>query len=216
MAHVCWGASAEYTADIKPNFRGFRHICNIATATPNLKDFHNSSIWTCSQIMDILHEAKTKTKPRRLEQRWRKSKLAIYYDLFANQSKVAREMLSQAKSHYYSDPSEKVCADEIDQKALFQIVDKLLHPSQETSLLTHDSLKHLCDSFGIFFQNKIAKIRIELDRRAALAADSQRCQAVNTITSLASLKPVQTSDIIKYWEITKQDMWFRPCAHMDI
>ena len=62
---------------------------------------------------------------------------------------------------------------------------------------THDSLKHLCDSFGIFFQDKISKIRIELDRRAALAADSQSCQDVNTITSLASLKPVQPSDIIK-------------------
>ena len=75
------------------------------------------------------------------------------------------------------------------------------HPStpssQETSLPTHDSLKHLCDYFGIFFQDKISKIRIELDRRAALAADSQSCQAVNSITSLPSLKPVQLSDIIK-------------------
>ena len=90
-----------------------------------------------------------------------------------------------------------MCAAEIDQKALFQIVDKLLHSSQETSLPTHDSLKHLCDFFGIFFQDKISNIRIELDRRAALAADSQSCQAVNTITSLASLKPVQPSEIIK-------------------
>ena len=90
-----------------------------------------------------------------------------------------------------------MCAAESDQKALFQIVDKLLHSSQETSLPTHDSLKHLCDSFGIFFQEKISKIRIELDRRAALAADSQSCQAVNSITSLASLKPAQPSDIIK-------------------
>ena len=89
-----------------------------------------------------------------------------------------------------------MCTAETDQKALFQIVDKLLHSSQETSLPTHDSLKHLCDSFGIFFQDKISKIRIELDRRAALAADSQSCQAVNSITSLASLKPVQPSDII--------------------
>ena len=126
--------------------------------------------------------------------KWRKSKLAIDYDLFANQSKVVREMVTQAKSEYYS---EKVCAAETDQKAMFQIVDKLLHSSQETSLPTHDSLKHLCDSFGIFLQDKISKIRIELDRRAALAADSQPCQAVNTITSLASLKPVQTSDITK-------------------
>ena len=55
----------------------------------------------------------------------------------------------------------------------------------------------LCDSSGIFFRDKISKIRIELDRCAALTADSQPCQTVNAITSLASLKPVQTSDIIK-------------------
>ena len=110
--------------------------------------------WYSSDI----HE--TKTKRRRLEQQWRKSKLEIDYGLFANQSKVVRGMVTQAKSDYYS---EKVCAAESDQKTLFQIVDKLLHSSQETSLPTHDSLKHLCDSFGIFFQDTISKIRIELD-----------------------------------------------------
>ena len=32
---------------------GFRHACHVATATPNLKDFHNdSNLWTCSH-MDI-------------------------------------------------------------------------------------------------------------------------------------------------------------------
>ena len=100
--------------------------------------------WYSSDI----HEAKNKR--RRLEQRWRKSKLAIDYDLCANQSKAVRGMVTQPKSDYYS---EKVCAAKTDQKALFQIVDKLLH----SSLPTHDSLKHLCDSFGIFFQDKFLR-----------------------------------------------------------
>ena len=49
--------------------------------------------------------------------------------MFANQSKVVREMVTQTKSDYYS---EKVCAADTDQKVLLQIVDKLLHSSQET------------------------------------------------------------------------------------
>ena len=49
----------------------------------------------------------------------------------------------------------------------------------------------LCNS--LFFQDKNSKIRIELDRHAALAADSQPCQAVSTIILLASLTPVQTN-----------------------
>ena len=30
--------------------RGFPHPCYVATATQNLKDFRNSSLWTCSHI----------------------------------------------------------------------------------------------------------------------------------------------------------------------
>ena len=42
----------------KTDQRGFRYTgtCLVATATQNLKDFrnsHNSSLWTCSHIMDI-------------------------------------------------------------------------------------------------------------------------------------------------------------------
>ena len=103
-------------------------------------------------------------------------------------------MVTHAKSDYYS---EKVSAAETDQKALFQIVDKLLHSCKETSLPTHDSLENLCDSFGLYFQEKISKIRKDLDRRADLTADSQSGQDTSTMLPCASLKSVQISDIIK-------------------
>ena len=32
---------------------GFRYTCYVATATQNLKDFRNSSLWTCSLLMAI-------------------------------------------------------------------------------------------------------------------------------------------------------------------
>ena len=35
-----------------PDKRGFGYICYVATATQNLKDFRNSSVWTCPHIMD--------------------------------------------------------------------------------------------------------------------------------------------------------------------
>ena len=31
----------------KTDKRGFSHTCYVATATQNLKDFRNSSLWTC-------------------------------------------------------------------------------------------------------------------------------------------------------------------------
>ena len=34
--------------------RDFRHTCYVATAAQNLKDFCNSSLWTCSHLMAIL------------------------------------------------------------------------------------------------------------------------------------------------------------------
>ena len=32
---------------------GFRHPCYVATASQYLKDFHNSSLWPCSHVMNI-------------------------------------------------------------------------------------------------------------------------------------------------------------------
>ena len=32
----------------------FRHTCHFATVSQNVKDFQNSSLWTCSHLMDIL------------------------------------------------------------------------------------------------------------------------------------------------------------------
>ena len=33
--------------------RGFPQPCYVATATQNLKDFRNSSLWTCSHIKEV-------------------------------------------------------------------------------------------------------------------------------------------------------------------
>ena len=35
------------------NKRGFPHPCYVATATQNLKDFRNSSLWTYSHIKEV-------------------------------------------------------------------------------------------------------------------------------------------------------------------
>ena len=60
----------------------------------------------------------------------------------------------------------------------------------------------MCVYFGLFFQDRISEIRVELHRRAELPADSQPismhpCKGFNTMISHALLKPVQTSNIIK-------------------
>ena len=93
-------ASTKIRSHAKPS--------HIYTVLGNLLDKHApirkmtvivrpSTEWYTSDI----HEAKTKR--RRLEQRWRKSKLAIDYDLCANQNKVVRGMVTQTKSDYYSE-----------------------------------------------------------------------------------------------------------------
>lgn len=91
-------------------------------------------------------------------------------------------------------------ASESDQKALFQIVKNLLHSNQGHDLPKHDSLKDLCDSFGTFFENKITKIRFELDQCAELVTpnDTLPAQAsVPPVPNGASLRPVEHGDVVK-------------------
>ena len=49
--------------------QGFRYTCYDATTTQNLKDFRNSSLWTCSHIMDI-HVLKSQNKNDDFDDFW--------------------------------------------------------------------------------------------------------------------------------------------------
>lgn len=70
------------------------------------------------------------------------------------------EAIRTAKISYYSS-----CISECgkDQRALFKVVNRMLGRQRGLTLPSHESLNAILNQFGAYFQDKIVKIRTELD-----------------------------------------------------
>ena len=121
--------------------------------------------------MDEIREEKKKR--RRLERRWRSSRLCIDRQLYADQCKLVNNMLKLAKSSYYS----SIISDNTsNQKILFNTVDKLLHRRPEKRYPTTSSTVDTANNFAEFFHNKIVAIQDALSCEPSLS-DHQICLA---------------------------------------
>lgn len=115
---------------------------------------------SASWYNESINEAKRKR--RRLERRWRKSRLCIDRQLYAEQCKAVNDMLKQAKVSYYSSI---ISENKFNQSILFNTVDKLLHRKPERRYPTAPSTLELSNTFADFFQKKIIAIRNELSTK---------------------------------------------------
>ena len=70
------------------------------------------------------------------------------------------EAIKSAKTSYYSS-----CISECGkyQRALFKVVNRMLGRQRELTLPSHESLTTILNQFRAYFQDKIVKIRTELD-----------------------------------------------------
>lgn len=96
---------------------------------------------------------------KRLERKWRKSKLEVDRQIFTAQRQLVYNMIYEAKTTYYRDKISN-CTD---QKQLFKIVESLLHQKGKAKLPSHNSKEQLAQKFNNFFVSKITKIRNDLD-----------------------------------------------------
>ena len=113
-----------------------------------------SAPWYSEQIRDA------KLLRRKYERRWRRTKLCIDHDIYKEQCKLVSNMIDNARSTHYN---EQIITNSSDQKALYQVVDKLMHRKSEPMLPSHDSLEDLANKFADFFADKIVRIRSDLD-----------------------------------------------------
>jgi hypothetical protein len=96
---------------------------------------------------------------RRLESKWRKSKLEVDRQIYKEQCDLVNLTLDNEKTRYYS---ELIISNNNDQKELFNIVDKLLHRKTIPPLPNHDTPEELANRFSDFFTDQIAQIRTSL------------------------------------------------------
>ena len=103
-----------------------------------------------------------KQKRRQLERKWRQSRLTIYRDLFKEQRRHVNQLISSAKSTYYT---AKITEAASDHKQLYNVVNALLI-KPEASLPDGGSLEQLANRFSAFFQDKVLLIQENLTLKA--------------------------------------------------
>ena len=79
---------------------------------------------------------------------------------FQTQRRLVSDMITTQKSDYFLSEITR-CGK--DQKALFRVVDTLLHRRSKLVLPEHDDIQDILEMFGSFFSDKIQKIRQNLN-----------------------------------------------------
>ena len=134
-----------------------------------------------------------RAKRRKLEKKWRQTKLTVHLELYLEQCKTVKKLLQEAKTNYYQVTIDQ-CAG--DQKKLFQVVNKLLQHKNITPLPSCSNFSVLAERFAEYFSSKIARIR------ASIPGGDSTCEATSlhvvpyqhelTELSLASDKEIET------------------------
>ena len=117
--------------------------------------------------------ANAKRKRRQLERRWRRTKLTVDKQLFKDQRNLVKTLFEDAKAKYYN---EHIVECGNDQKALYGIVNKLMHRKTESAaaLPHHSSIAELAGDFSMYFTGKIESIRCNLQSNTSDRAESER------------------------------------------
>jgi len=107
--------------------------------------------WMTTTILEA------KRKKRSLERVWRKTRLEFDRKRFQKQIHLYNNLLSTAKSDFFT----KIVSENKDNpKKLWSKLNILLHRTKVSILPDCSNIKELADSFGTFFREKIAKLRI--------------------------------------------------------
>ena len=127
---------------------------------------------------------------RKLERRWRKTRLEPDREAYRYQCQVVRDELVKAKSeHCHNKLSE---AD--NHKDVYSIANSLLFGPKVQKLPTHDSVQDLSEQFADYFIQKIVTIRNGLCQN--INSDNQ-CDETDVIYILGPLNPATNEEISK-------------------
>ncbi|XP_072030179.1 uncharacterized protein [Amphiura filiformis] len=112
-------------------------------------------------------EIKTETQVRRkYERRWRKSRTSEDRKAYIDQKQKVNQLIETNKTKYYKDK-----LSDADTKGVFKTVNNLLNKDNRT-LPSCDSTKSLCHQFANYFEEKVSKIRNDLD---SIESETNEC-----------------------------------------
>lgn len=135
-----------------------------------------------------------KQKRRQLERKWRRSRLTSDFDAYSAQCNLTQKMSDEAKRVYYRD-----AVSTKDQKELYKAANKLLSRQKVDTLPSHRSAEELANQFADFFEDKIIKIRENLEiSRASNSSQADEKQEPPKVTKLLSnFEPASEEEVLK-------------------
>jgi len=136
--------------------------------------------------------ALARQKRRRLERRWRHTKLTVDREIFVAQKLVVNNMLASAKASYYvslmKNQSENL-------RQLWATINSLSGHNKPKILPDHANLSSLVNDFNLFFTNKVTEIRDSI----AVPDDNYRSVPVDAscTTCMSTFQGVHEADVRK-------------------
>ena len=103
---------------------------------------------------------KEKSKRRKLECRWRRTRLTIDREIYVQQCNTVNTLISSSKKEVYSSI---ITENKSDPRVLFSSFDKLVNRTSEKMLPHFKDPSELADRFADFFVEKISRLRTNLN-----------------------------------------------------
>lgn len=144
--------------------------------------------WYTDDIRDLKRERKA------LERRWRKTGLEVHRQAYCAKRQQVNAMLQAAKEDHYS---RMVSDNSQNSKALFKVIDKLMHRDRQTPLPSCDSHEQLATDFSEFFTDKIQTIRVSLGNDTDTPVETDDTATPPAECNLSDLRPATEDEVRK-------------------
>ena len=141
---------------------------------------------------DVRH---VKTECRRWERKWKRTKLAIDFEIYRSHQQRLKTARDKAKADYIKNKLD--CA--TTPKETYNILNHLLHKKNTTPLPQHDSEDALATVFADFFVEKINKVREHFPSTSSslLGTDAQQPPSPSTVlTEFQMLSDEQVASLV--------------------
>ena len=132
---------------------------------------------------------KEKSKRRKLEGRWRNTRLTIDRDIYIQQCNTVNNLISSSKKKFYSSI---ITENKSNAKVLFSCFNKLVNKKSEKILPHYKDPRVLANRFADFFAEKISRIRTNLNN----VIENSPPERQHSVPSLTNFEPTNSKELL--------------------
>ena len=131
---------------------------------------------------------KEKSKRRKLECRWRRTRLTIDREIYVQQCNTVNTLILSSKKEFYSS---FITENKSDPRVLFSSFDKLVNRTSEKMLPHFKDPSELADRFADFFVEKISRLRTNLNN----GNENSLPEQPHSVPRLSDFEPANSKEL---------------------